>query len=239
MTEGGEEEDGEQRMLSSLHDFEREAMRKKKKKEERTFNPFKAGPDDALTLKGNEEEFKKIQLLSPVLKDVSGLSIHTTLLGRDVDFPLIVAPWIVDEFADPQSAELSTAVASYRENVPFCLTTLSSRSFDQIASHLDQIHSEVLEDGFGSSIEIVDEMRDMKKAPDQGMRRREGEKDLWFQLDVLQDKEQSLRLIKRAEEFGFRVIVVTADVSLREKEDRDRRNGFQHRKSLQFIDFRC
>jgi (S)-mandelate dehydrogenase len=51
--------------------------------------------------------------------------------------------------------------------------------------------------------------------------------DRWFQLYVLKEREIATGLIRRARTAGFRVLVLTVDVVLSGKRERDIRNGFK------------
>lgn len=51
--------------------------------------------------------------------------------------------------------------------------------------------------------------------------------DRWFQLYVLKDRELATGLVRRARAAGFRVLVLTVDVVLGGKRERDLRNGFR------------
>lgn len=48
----------------------------------------------------------------------------------------------------------------------------------------------------------------------------------WFQLYVMRDRELTLALVHRAEEAGYHALVVTVDVPLFGRRERDLRNGF-------------
>jgi (S)-mandelate dehydrogenase len=51
--------------------------------------------------------------------------------------------------------------------------------------------------------------------------------DLWFQLYVMEDRSIAEQLLRRARAAGFRVLVLTVDVPMGGKRERDLRNGFQ------------
>jgi 4-hydroxymandelate oxidase len=53
-----------------------------------------------------------------------------------------------------------------------------------------------------------------------------GDAPRWFQLYVMKDRELTLSLVRRAEEAGYRALVVTVDVIRMGRRERDLRNGF-------------
>lgn len=51
--------------------------------------------------------------------------------------------------------------------------------------------------------------------------------DLWLQLYVLEDRSLAQNLMRRAQSAGYRVLVLTVDVPMSGKRERDMRNGFK------------
>jgi isopentenyl diphosphate isomerase/L-lactate dehydrogenase-like FMN-dependent dehydrogenase len=56
------------------------------------FEYFYGGSDDEITLRDNKNALQRIQLIPRALVDVSDVSTKTTILGREVAFPIILAP---------------------------------------------------------------------------------------------------------------------------------------------------
>lgn len=66
------------------------------------------GAGDEDTLRGNVAAFAGWELRPRVLVDVSEVSTATTVLGTEVELPLLVAPTAFQRLADPEG-ELATA----------------------------------------------------------------------------------------------------------------------------------
>jgi L-lactate dehydrogenase (cytochrome) len=68
-----------------------------------------------------------------VLRDVAEIRTDTTLLGRPLPLPLVLAPTGFSRIADPQG-ELAVARAAARADLPYTLSTLSTRSIEEVAA---------------------------------------------------------------------------------------------------------
>jgi L-lactate dehydrogenase (cytochrome) len=64
---------------------------------------------------------------------VSDLDTSTTLLGRSVSMPLIIAPTGYTRIADSQG-ELAVARAAERAGIPYSLSTMGTRSIEEVAA---------------------------------------------------------------------------------------------------------
>ncbi len=96
------------------------------------FDYIDGGAEDERALAGNVGGYRKLQLKPRVLKDVSKIDIGTTLLGRPIPAPLVLAPTGFTRIADPQG-ELAVARAAARVGLPYSLSTLSTRSIEEVA----------------------------------------------------------------------------------------------------------
>ena len=67
-----------------------------------------------------------------MLVDVSRVDTSTTMAGAPTALPLAIAPMSVHELAHPE-AELATARAAAAAGVPFTLSTMASRSIEEVA----------------------------------------------------------------------------------------------------------
>jgi L-lactate dehydrogenase (cytochrome) len=68
-----------------------------------------------------------------VLRDVSRVDVHTRLLGREVALPLALAPTGFTRILH-SDGELAVARAAARAGVPYALSTLSTRSIEEVAA---------------------------------------------------------------------------------------------------------
>jgi len=88
------------------------------------------------SLARNEEDFAAITFKPRVLRDVSGIDTSTTLLGRPLPLPLVFAPTGFTRMCDPDG-ELAVARAAARAGLPYALSTLGTRSIEEVAAASD------------------------------------------------------------------------------------------------------
>jgi len=94
---------------------------------------FEGGAGDEVTLRANVAAFGRWQLRPRILVDVGELRLGTTLLGTPVSMPLGVAPFAMQRLIDPEG-EVATARAAAGAEVLMCVSTLTTRAHDEIAS---------------------------------------------------------------------------------------------------------
>lgn len=83
-------------------------------------------------MRANETALEALQLRQRVLRDVSDIKLSTTVLGRDLRIPVILAPvGLCGMFA--QRAEVQAARAAESFGVPFCESTVSICSIEEVA----------------------------------------------------------------------------------------------------------
>jgi L-lactate dehydrogenase (cytochrome) len=83
------------------------------------------------TLQRNVEDLRSIELRQRVLCDVSRVSFGTTLFGRECALPLGLGPIGISGML-ARRGEAQAAQAAERANVPFCLSTVSICSIEEI-----------------------------------------------------------------------------------------------------------
>ena len=91
------------------------------------------GAWDELSLAENEAAWRRRRFRPRVLVDVSSVDPSTTLLGAPAAIPVAIAPMSVQAIAHPD-AELATFRAAATAGVPFILSTMSSRSIEEVAA---------------------------------------------------------------------------------------------------------
>jgi len=150
------------------------------------FGYFAGGANDEQTLRENVEAYGRWHLRPRVLRDVASPSTATTVLGRAVSMPLLVAPVAYQRAAHPDG-EIGMARAALAAGTIMCLSTLATCSpADVVATGAD----------------------------------------CWFQLYVPHDKGAARDLCRQAGELGFRALVVTVDLPVSGRRERDLRSGF-------------
>ena len=97
------------------------------------FDYIDGGAEDELTLRRNAEAFRRLEFRPRVLRDVGAVDISTTLLGRPLPVPLVLAPTGFTRIASP-GGELDVARAAARAELPYTLSTMGTRSIEEVAA---------------------------------------------------------------------------------------------------------
>ena len=79
------------------------------------------------------QAYRRIFFRPRVLRDVSNVDPSTTLLGKPIPYPLVLAPTGFGRIADPEG-ELAVARAAGRAGLPYTLSTLGTRSIEEIGA---------------------------------------------------------------------------------------------------------
>ena len=95
------------------------------------FDYIDGGAEDERTLAGNQAAFAAATWRPRVLRGVEEIDVASTLLGRPLAYPLVLAPTGFTRIADPDG-ELAVARAAARAGLPYTLSTLSTRSIEEV-----------------------------------------------------------------------------------------------------------
>jgi L-lactate dehydrogenase (cytochrome) len=95
------------------------------------FDYIDGGAEDERTLAANQAAFANVTFRPRVLRAVAKVDTATTLLGRPLAFPLILAPTGFTRIVDPDG-ELAVARAGERAGLPYTLSTLGTRSIEEV-----------------------------------------------------------------------------------------------------------
>ncbi len=150
------------------------------------FDYLDGGAEDETGLARNRAAFEAMTFLPRKLRDVSARSLDTTLFGRAMAAPFLLAPTGLNGVMWPQG-DIALARAARKAGIPFTLSTAANASIEEVA------------DKAGG--------------------------DLWFQLYVIH-RSLADRLVDRARAAGYTTLVLTVDVGVNGKRERDIRNGF-------------
>jgi L-lactate dehydrogenase (cytochrome) len=115
--------------VASLADYRRLARRRRPRG---VFDYIDGGAEDELSLRRNSEAFRRLEFRPRVLCDVGKIDTSTTLLGRRMPVPVILAPTGFTRIATP-GGELDVARAAARAGLPYTLSTMATRSIEQVA----------------------------------------------------------------------------------------------------------
>ncbi len=97
------------------------------------FDYIDGGAEDERTLANNARGFERLEFRPNVLRDVSQLDTSTTLMGRTLPLPLVLAPTGYTRLTH-SDGELSVARAAERAGLPYSLSTMSTRSIEEVAA---------------------------------------------------------------------------------------------------------
>ena len=183
--------------VSNVGDLRRLAQRRLPRG---VFDYIDGGAEDEISLARNTAGFDDIEFRPRVLRDVSEIDPSAHVLGRPLPIPVILAPTGFARMADSQG-ELAVARAAARARLPYTLSTLSTRSLEEVADASDSV------------------TRSMSGAPLEERRR-------WFQVYVWKDRGLMKDLLARARESHYEAIVITVDTAVLGRRERDVRRGF-------------
>jgi isopentenyl diphosphate isomerase/L-lactate dehydrogenase-like FMN-dependent dehydrogenase len=170
----------------NLHDFEALARERMAPDD---FDYYAGGSWDEVTLDENVAAFRRRRLRPRVLMGVSRIDTSTSVLGQRMPVPFGVAPTSLHGLAH-EHGEVATASGAASEGALFCLSTVSTRSIEDVA----------------------------REAPP-GPR--------WFQLYVHKDRTYGRRFVERAAAEGYSALVLTVDLPLLGRRERDVRSRFE------------
>ena len=97
------------------------------------FDYVEGGAGEEATLRRNLEDLGELAICQRVLKDVSAINLSCKLFAQDLALPLILAPvGLTGMYA--RRGETQAARAAARNNIPFCLSTVSVCALDEVAA---------------------------------------------------------------------------------------------------------
>jgi 4-hydroxymandelate oxidase len=116
--------------LVALREFEGPA---RARMDASAFDYVAGGAWDEATLADNEAAWRRYRIRPRVLVDVGTVDLTTTLLGCPAGMPVAIAPMAAHGNAHAD-AEVATAQAAAAARVPFTVSTMSSRSLEEVAA---------------------------------------------------------------------------------------------------------
>ncbi|WP_350579824.1 FMN-dependent L-lactate dehydrogenase LldD [Pseudomonas sp. HY2-MNA-CIBAN-0224] len=121
-------------IISSASDY-REAARRKLPRF--LFDYIDGGAYAEHTLRANSSDLASISLRQRILRNVDSLSLKTTLFGKEQSLPIILSPvGLTGMYA--RRGEVQAAKAAATKGIPFCLSTVSVCSIEEVASQSPQ-----------------------------------------------------------------------------------------------------
>lgn len=121
-------------IISSASDYREAAKRKLPRF---LFDYIDGGAYAEHTLRANTSELANVCLRQRILKNVDSLRLTTTLFGESMDLPIILSPvGLTGMYA--RRGEVQAAKAAEKKGIPFCLSTVSVCSIEEVASQSAQ-----------------------------------------------------------------------------------------------------
>lgn len=145
-----------------------------------------SGTGTESTLRRNREALDRIRFRPSILHGEFKPALSTTLLGRDYPLPFGIAPVGMSGLVWPD-AERQLARVAAEAGLPYCLSTVASRTPEEVGPHTG---------GQG-----------------------------WFQLYPPRDPGIRADILSRAKDAGFHTLILTADVPVASRRERQTRGG--------------
>ena len=101
------------------------------------FEYTEAGSWTESTLKDNLSAFEAIKLRQKILVDMTDRSLKTRMAGQEVAMPVALAPVGLTGMLHPDG-EIKAARAAERFGIPYCLSTMSICSIEDVAEHTSE-----------------------------------------------------------------------------------------------------
>ena len=100
------------------------------------FDYIDGGAEDEHALRDSVTAYRKLQFRPRILRDVSDIDTSTTLFGKRIPMPLLLAPTGFSRIAHSQG-ELAVARSAARAGLPYSLSTMATRSIEDVAAVSD------------------------------------------------------------------------------------------------------
>ena len=97
------------------------------------FHYIDGGADDEWSLRRNTDAFNDYELLPTHLSDVSSIDVGSTLFGKAIDWPVMIAPTGAS-YLFHRDGEPAVARAAGKFNMPYSLSTVGTTSIEDIAA---------------------------------------------------------------------------------------------------------
>ncbi|PQM74767.1 alpha-hydroxy acid oxidase [Corynebacterium sp. J010B-136] len=150
---------------------------------------------DETTLNRSYKLFREVTLIPKILHSTPEVDLSTTIAGGASSLPFGIAPTGFTRFMHSEGEDAGASAAA-KAGIPFSLSTMGTRSVEEVAR-----------------------VSETKKNSKPGSGRR------WFQLYLWKDREASKDLLARAQKEGFDTLLVTVDTPVAGQRLRDTRDG--------------
>jgi len=118
-------------MLVNVADYEAAARERLPRL---AYDYYASGSYDERTLQDNVDAYGRLRLVYRVLRDLSGRTLATTVLGQPVSMPILIAPTAFHRLAHEAEGEVATAGAAAAAGTIMMLSTLSTRPLEAVCA---------------------------------------------------------------------------------------------------------
>ena len=177
------------------------------------FDYFDGAAETEWSLANNSAAFEAVHLVPRVLVDVSNIDTTTMVMGQRMPYPFAFSPTGFTRIAT-SAGELAVARVAAKRGVPYTLSTLGTRSIEEVAAAAAAAAATTSSTAVATTAATIATSRSGQPAP------------LWYQLYVWKDRGLSRELVQRAKAAGYQAIMVTVDTAVFGRRDRDVRRGF-------------
>lgn len=98
------------------------------------FDYMDGAADSEVTLARNQTDFARYDLLPRYLINVQNIDTSTTVMGEKIDFPIVCAPTGMSRLFN-NDGELAVCAAAAKAGTVYSLSTMSTHSIEEVASH--------------------------------------------------------------------------------------------------------
>lgn len=174
------------------------------------FHYIDGGADDEVTLRRNSTAFERWELLPQQLRDVSQVNLRTTVLGAELEMPVILSPTGMSRLFHHHK-ELGVARAAAQFSTMYTVSTMATTSLEDIA----------LAAGTGVSASA------MEGEPEQEQRSKGSvpRAPQMFQIYIHKDREITREFVQRCKAAGYQALCLTVDTPLAGNRERDKVYG--------------
>ncbi|HUU73253.1 MAG TPA: alpha-hydroxy acid oxidase [Burkholderiales bacterium] len=103
------------------------------------FEFIDGGAQDEVTLRANRDDLSMLRLMPRVLTDITTRNQSVELFGQHYASPLVLAPTGLAGLL-ARRGELQAVRAAQSVNIPYCLSTMATRSIEEISAEVDSPH---------------------------------------------------------------------------------------------------
>lgn len=104
------------------------------------FDYTDGGADQEITMNKSREVFEQIEWRPRILRDVSKIDTTSWILGKKMELPFGIAPTGFTRMMQTEG-EIAGAQAAEASGIPFCLSTMGTRSIEEVAQAAPNGHN--------------------------------------------------------------------------------------------------